>query len=830
MTSKTTTFSARLFYSYCHRDKRHKADMEKSLSLLRRDGFLTEWSDQLILPGQRISTKVRKEMDRADILVFLLSQDFIASDECMTEWDYAKGTLSRNRLIFRIPIIVDECGWKDFLGSDDIKALPKDGKPVTNFDNISTPWNQVYEGLKNVIDHLRNNFTPRQEFLNELDETEFFSQKNIRLEDIFIFPILKCYPPQTENVELIEDKITSEPQLLDKKHALIHGEEMSGKTALCRHLFLYLCRESAAVLFLDLGQVVGRFNEKLFLQSYQTQFNGDYALWKRNPHKTLILDNLSPVNHALDLVAHAKDIFDRIVAVSSSDHFYSYFKDEPRLAEFHEMSIDPLTHVQQERLIRTRLTLLAENRPVSDGLVDQIEGRVNSIIISNKIVPRYPFFVLSILQTYEAFMPDNLSISSYGHCYHALILANLIKAGISRSDNDINVCFNFAEQLAFRLYQHDKMRSNDQVEFDFASFVMEYNTTYIMPESILNRLKHDQYGILAKDRRFKAIYMYYFFLGRFLSKDRNENAAEIERLCDQSYVRSNHLILLFIIHHTNNIEIIDDILLRTMCTLDDVAPAVLDRRETKRFARIIGGLPKKILSDNSVHEERQKEREELDRANNDFDDSDGSRDPAIEQPDEHPANDMYRILKCNKVLGQILRNQYGALERKKIEEIVEAIADGGLRLVNWVLKDENEIRDLAEYIRHKYSDYDDRMVENAIRWISFVWTMINIENAVSAINVPEIRGEVSRVVDQKATPAYDLVGYFSHLDSASALSPGSRKRLASLLKKHDDPFVKSVLSIRTQHYMNTHSSKAMIEQSICSLLNIEYVYRPGRLE
>ena len=127
------------------------------------------------------------------------------------------------------------------------------------------------------------------------------------------------------------------------------------------------------------------------------------------------------------------------------------------------------------------------------------------------------------------------------------------------------------------------------------------------------------------------------------------------------------------------------------------------------------------------------------------------------------------------------------------------------------------------------ADYDDQRVESAIRWVSFLWTMINIEGVVSAVNVPEIRGEVAQVVGQKATPAYDLVGFFSHLDSAPELKQGSRSLLARLLKKHDDPFIRSVLSIRTQHYMNTHSSKASIEQSICSLLNIEYVYREGRL-
>ncbi len=803
--------------------------MEKSLSLLRRDGLLKEWSDQLILPGQPISQRVREEMDQADILVFLLSQDFLASDECMKEWNYAKGTLSSDRSIFRIPVIVSTCAWEDLLESDDIKALPKDGKPVTSFHAMDTAWHQVYNGLKTVIEQLRQNFTPRPEFLTELNETEFFSQHHISLSDIFIFPTLKCYPPQTEKIELIEETVTSGTQLLEKKRVLIHGEEMSGKTALSRHLVLHLYEKSEAALLLDLNQARGQPIDKLLLQSYQAQFHGDYTLWKKNPNKTLVLDNLSPTKQAADVVEKAKDIFDRIVVFVSSDYFYSFYKDDPLYADFHEMSIDPLTRAQQERLIRTRLNLLEEDGPVNDGTVDQIEDRVNSIIISNKIVPRYPFFVLSILQTYEAYMPDNLSISSYGHCYHALIVANLIKAGISRSDNDINVCFNFSEQLAYRLYLHHRAPNRGDGKFDFASFVREYEDIYVIPKSILSRLQHDRYGLLMKDGAFKVPYMYYFFLGRFFSRGREEHEAEIERLCDQSYIRSNHLILLFIIHHTTNISVIEEILLRTMCTLDEVAPATLDRQETKRFAKIIEDLPKEILSGESVEDVRQKEREKFSREDDDAEYSDNPSDSEKTESEGHPTNDLYRILKCNKLLGQILRNQYGNLKREKIEEIIEAIADGGLRLVNWVLKDENEIRELAQYIRQKYSELDQDDVESVIRWISFVWTMINIEHVVSAINVPEIGTEVSRVVDRRSTPAYDLVGYFSNLDSAPVLTEGIRNRLSKLLKKHDDRFVKSVLSIRTQHYMNTHSSKAVIEQSVCSSLGIEYMYRPGRL-
>ena len=91
--------------------------------------------------------------------------------------------------------------------------------------------------------------------------------------------------------------------------------------------------------------------------------------------------------------------------------------------------------------------------PISDGLVDRAEKHVNSVIISDKVVPRYPFYVLSILQTYEAYMPSNLSVTSYGHCYYVLIFASLVRAGISRTDDAINACFNFAEHLAYDIYR-----------------------------------------------------------------------------------------------------------------------------------------------------------------------------------------------------------------------------------------------------------------------------------------------------------------------------------------------------------------------------------------
>ena len=117
-----------IFYSYSHKDIQHREDMERTLSLLRERAFLRDWSDERILPGQSISEATRTKQSEADVVAFLFSPDFLASKECRREWDRATKAASAGQLLFRVPIIVRPCGWYDFLGEDDVKALPRDGK------------------------------------------------------------------------------------------------------------------------------------------------------------------------------------------------------------------------------------------------------------------------------------------------------------------------------------------------------------------------------------------------------------------------------------------------------------------------------------------------------------------------------------------------------------------------------------------------------------------------------------------------------------------------------------------------------------------------------
>ena len=831
--SSQSKFTVKLFYSYSHKDSQHREKMERALTLLRKqDGILKDWSDQQILPGQNIPNKIREQMQETDIFVFLLSQDFIASEECRKEWKLACEMADERPSIIRVPIILSDCSWKDMESMSQLKALPRDGKPIKYFNDEDTAWQQVYEGLKHLLEALRETFTVKTEFRKEMGKTDFISQEHISLQNIFVFPNLSLYTTSDDETK-IERKIKDTQQLLQNKYTLIHGDELSGKTALCRHLFFSLVDDAQPVMLMDLSTIGRKARPDIFRDVYQNQFNGDYSLWEKQPGKTILLDNLSSTPHAIDHLLLAMEHFEQVIVTSTSDTFYAYFRDDERLARFSEIRIFPLTHTKQEQLIRKRLELSGQDVPVPDGRVDEIENQVNDVIISNRILPRYPFYVLSILQTYEGFMPNDLSVTSYGHCYYVLIIAHLMKSGISYADDEINACLNFLENLAFKIYCSGS--SVHCIGSDsFEEFVREYKTQYIINDSTLSRLYDQDYGLVTLTNQFdnsqmyqfKNSYMYYFFLGKFLAKNGKEHQEIIEGMVEQSYIASNCLTLIFTIHHTSDIGIIDDILLRTICALDNIEPSELDRQEAEIFEEIVAAIPSEILSNNTVESEREKERNKRDsrelKERSDFDNED-------DEELVHSVNDAYRIMKNSEILGQILRNKYGSLERKRILEIIETIADGGLRIVRLILGHQKEMNELAVFIHEKNQKYSLNEIKRALRIFSFLWTMNNIEKIVDVLNKPEIRSLVEEVVNQKNTPAYELIEYFLRLDTIQEFSDSDRKKLKSLWDEHRYPFFQKVISIRTQRYLNTHRVPVPMEQAVCSLLNIKYRPRLKRL-
>ena len=303
-------------------------------------------------------------------------------------------------------------------------------------------------------------------------------------------------------------------------------------------MFLHLVNQSKPVLYIDCDEILRKPQRNIFQKGYERQFYGDYFLWDKQSNKTLILENLSENHDLSHLLAISKSSFERLIITTSSDIFQLFYRDDTNLVSFRILKIDPFSHTQQEELIKKRMALTKNNESIADGAIDQLENKVNSIIISNKILPRYPFYILSILQTQEAYMPIDLSITSYGHCYQALIVASLMKSGLQAEE--IEVCFNFVENLAFYIYEKTD-NGPPLKDIDFDKFCKKYREDYLIKQITINRMKHCSYGILTLQGSFKLPYIYYFFLGKSFSKNRDKHEDAIEKMCEMLHIMDmNH--------------------------------------------------------------------------------------------------------------------------------------------------------------------------------------------------------------------------------------------------------------------------------------------------
>src|SRR6266699_2879928 len=117
-----------IFFCYAHEDEALLNKLKTHLRPLQRMGLINVWYDRDISGGTKWAEEIDKHLNEADIILLLVSPDFMDSDYCYgIEMQRALERDQRGEAHV-IPIILRPVYWQDVLGT--LQALPTDAKPV----------------------------------------------------------------------------------------------------------------------------------------------------------------------------------------------------------------------------------------------------------------------------------------------------------------------------------------------------------------------------------------------------------------------------------------------------------------------------------------------------------------------------------------------------------------------------------------------------------------------------------------------------------------------------------------------------------------------------
>ena len=143
-----------LFYSYSHKDEKLRDEMETHLKILQRAGYIDSWYDRKIPAGEEWKDQIDVNLERADIILLLISADFIASDYCYDIEMTRALERHKNGEARVIPVIVRDANWQ-IAPFAKLQALPKDVRAVTLWEDKDSAWRNVSEGIEQVVNEMR---------------------------------------------------------------------------------------------------------------------------------------------------------------------------------------------------------------------------------------------------------------------------------------------------------------------------------------------------------------------------------------------------------------------------------------------------------------------------------------------------------------------------------------------------------------------------------------------------------------------------------------------------------------------------------------------------
>lgn len=137
-----TSRPVRLTLLYSEEDASSALQLEKLLSVLRRQGYLDVWSVRNVPAGEDRDTTIANRVEKADVVVLLISPDFMEEGK---KWILHAETFGQGRcvLVLLRPVPLHISGFP--------AIMPRNLLPVLSWADRDEAWLDVVEGIQNVV-------------------------------------------------------------------------------------------------------------------------------------------------------------------------------------------------------------------------------------------------------------------------------------------------------------------------------------------------------------------------------------------------------------------------------------------------------------------------------------------------------------------------------------------------------------------------------------------------------------------------------------------------------------------------------------------------------
>lgn len=148
-----------VFYSYAREDEPLRDELQGHLKILERRGLVAPWHDRKIVAGGDYSEVIDEQLNRAEMVLLLVSKDFIQSDYIMSrELNVAMTNHAQGRSVV-VPVFVRAVDLQPEDAEDmpflKLQGLPTDLRPVSSWPNRDEAWTNVAKGLRRTVHSIR---------------------------------------------------------------------------------------------------------------------------------------------------------------------------------------------------------------------------------------------------------------------------------------------------------------------------------------------------------------------------------------------------------------------------------------------------------------------------------------------------------------------------------------------------------------------------------------------------------------------------------------------------------------------------------------------------